>query len=240
MSPSDTERLLTKEEFRQALEDKHSEYYHDHPFHQRMHEGTLSKEEVRSWVINRFYYQKMIPIKDSYFMANCPEREVRREWIQRIIDHDGRGDDPGGIEKWLRLGEAVGLTRDHLWDESNYLPGVTYAVDAYVNFVRDHWWVESAAASLTELFGPDLMSKRVDVFEEKYPWVDPEGLNYFRGRLKQAPRDAEYALNLVLDRCERRDQQEACIQALQFKCNLLWTLLNVLDYEARVQGVANL
>lgn len=231
MADSTENEPLDRETFRQRLEAKESEYYHDHPFHQRMHAGELSREEVQSWVLNRFYYQKMIPRKDAYFLANCPEREVRREWIQRILDHDGHGDDPGGIEKWLVLGEAVGLDRGTLRDENEILPGVVHTVDAYVNFVRDHGWVESAAASLTELFGPDLMEYRLEVFEEKYPWIDSEGLRYFRDRLGQAPRDAEYALNLVLDRCERRDQQERCIEALQFKCDLLWSLLDAIDYQ---------
>lgn len=230
MSSTSTQKPMSREEFREALESKESAYYHDHPFHQRMHAGDLDKREVQSWVLNRFYYQKMIPRKDAYFLANCPERDVRREWIQRIIDHDGRGEDPGGIEKWLRLGEAVGLSRVELRDDGRRLPGVVHAVDAYVNYVRDHWWVESAAAALTELFGPDLMDERVKVLEEKYPWIDSAGLNYFHDRLEQAPRDARYALNLVLDRCERRDQQQRCLEALQFKCDLLWTLLDCIDY----------
>lgn len=231
MNAPTAEEPMDRESFREALEAKHSEYYHDHPFHERMHVGELSREEVRSWVLNRFYYQKMIPKKDAYFLAKCPDREVRRTWIQRIIDHDGRGEDPGGIEKWMRLGEAVGLSREELTDDELRRAGVIHTVDAYVNFVRDHWWVESAAASLTELFGPDLMAHRVEVFEEKYPWMDAEGLKYFRDRLEQAPRDAEYALNLVLDRCEHRDQQERCLDALQFKCDLLWTLLDCIDYD---------
>lgn len=226
------DQLLSDEEFEESLRDKHGEYYHDHPFHERMHEGKLTKQEIRLWVKNRFYYQKMIPRKDGYFLANCPDPDVRRQWIQRIIDHDGRGDQPGGIEKWLRLGEAVGYDRGELQDRSNYLPGVIHTVDAYVNFVRDHWWVESAAASLTELFGPSLMAYRIEVFEEYYDWIDDEGLRYFRERLDQAERDAEYALNLVLENCERRDQQEACLEALQFKCELLNTLLDTLDYHA--------
>lgn len=230
MDDSDCPEPLTDDAFREALLEKEADYYDDHPFHRRMHAGKLSRKELRSWVLNRFYYQKMIPVKDAYFLANCPDRSVRRQWIQRIIDHDGRGDDPGGIEKWIRLGDAVGLSREELEDQERYRPGVVHAVDAYVNFVRDGWWVTSAAAALTELFGPDLMERRIDVFEEKYAWVDSEGLRYFRDRLDQATRDAQQALQLVIERCDRRDQQKACLDALQFKCDLLWSLLDALEY----------
>jgi pyrroloquinoline-quinone synthase len=227
---------LAPEAFRSALEEKGTQYYDTHPFHRRMHAGDLDEEEIRSWVANRFYYQRSIPHKDAAFMSNCPDRQVRRVWIQRIIDHDGRGDDPGGIEKWLRLGDAVGLKRSSLEEGRRLLPGVRFAVDAYVDFARREHWLDTVAASLTELFAPDLMSTRLDAFEEHYPWVDATGLEYFRARLDQAPRDAEFALDLVVDRCRTRARQERALEALSFKCDVLWALLDTIDYASRVAG----
>jgi pyrroloquinoline-quinone synthase len=203
--------------------------YHDkHPFHILMNEGRLSREQLQGWTANRFYYQTQIPIKDAAILSNCPERDIRRVWIQRIMDHDGAGDDPGGIEKWLRLGGAVGLSREEMLSQSRLLPGVRYAVDAYVNFCRTKPWVIAVASSLTELFAPDLMSRRIAAFERHYPWVDADGLRYFRGRLTQAPRDADFALRLVLERCRARESQEQAVAALKFKCELLWAMLDAM------------
>jgi pyrroloquinoline-quinone synthase len=145
---------LAPEEFTAALRAQGTRYHNLHPFHRRMDAGELAPEELQRWVANRFYYQKCIPLKDAAIMANCPEVEVRREWIQRIIDHDGTSDDPGGIESWLALGEALGVSRGELVSEQHVLPPVRYAVDAYVNFARQKPWIESVASSLTELFGP--------------------------------------------------------------------------------------
>ena len=194
-----------------------------------MNEGLLTPTEIRNWVANRFYYQKNIPLKDAAIMANCPHREVRREWIERIIDHDGRLEEKGGIEAWLLLGEAVGLSRSELLDERHVLPSVRYAVDAYVNFCRNSSWIIAIAASLTELFGPDAIKVRLAALESHYSWIDPSGFEYFRVRLKKAPRDAKYALNLVLQHCKSRDRQEQAVQALEFKCDLLWSQLDAID-----------
>ncbi len=203
--------------------------YHDkHPFHGLMNAGKLTREQLQSWVANRFYYQTQIPIKDAAILSNCPERDVRRVWIQRILDHDGADGDEGGIEKWLRLGEAVGLTREEMLDQTRLLPGVRFAVDAYVHFARTRPWIEAVASSLTELFAPALMAKRIAAFEKHYPWVNQDGLRYFRGRLTQAPRDTDFALALVVERCRTRAQQEAAIAALKFKCDLLWAMLDAI------------
>ena len=166
-----------------------------------MDAGELTREELQRWVANRFYYQKCIPLKDAAIMSNCPEVEVRREWIQRIIDHDGTAEGTGGIESWLRLGEALGVSRSELESERGVLPGVRYAVDAYVNFARQKPWIEAVASSLTELFGPAAIRVRLEALERHYEWIDPAGLEYFRTRLVKAPRDAEYALELVVERC---------------------------------------
>jgi pyrroloquinoline-quinone synthase len=204
-------------------------YHNLHPFHRRMDAGELDHEELRRWVANRFYYQRSIPLKDAAILSNCPEVEVRREWIQRIVDHDGTGEGTGGIESWLRLGEALGVSRDELASERRVLPAVRYAVDAYVTFARTKPWVEAVASSLTELFGPDAIRVRLDALERHYDWIDPAGLEYFRTRLVQAPRDAQYALDLTVERCVTSDQQDAAVAALRFKTEMLWVQLDAIE-----------
>ena len=194
-----------------------------------MDAGELSREELQRWVANRFYYQRCIPLKDAAILSNCPDVDVRREWISRIIDHDGTGPGTGGIESWLRLGEALGVTRDELESEARVLPAVRYAVDAYVNFARQRPWIEAVASSLTELFGPSAIKVRLAALEEHYPWIDPAGLQYFRDRLVLAPRDAEYALGLVVERCVTREQQERAVAALKFKTEMLWAQLEAIE-----------
>jgi pyrroloquinoline-quinone synthase len=207
-----------------------SRRYHDqHPFHVAMNAGRLSRGQIQGWVANRFYYQESIPRKDAAILANCPERDVRRRWVQRIVDHDGTTGEEGGIEAWLRLGEAVGLSRKELTDRRHLVPGVRFAVDAYVEFARTRPWVEAVASSLTELFAPDLMAERIAAFERWYPWMDRAGLAYFRTRLRQAPRDAEHALEVVTERCRSVGEQEAALAALSFKCDVLWSVLDAID-----------
>jgi pyrroloquinoline-quinone synthase len=217
------------DDFTAELRSQGTRYHNLHPFHRRMDAGELTREELQRWVTNRFYYQKSIPLKDAAILSNCPEVAVRREWIQRIIDHDGRGDDPGGIESWLALGEALGVSRQVLASERRVLPAVRYAVDAYVNFARRRPWIESVASSLTELFGPSAIRVRLQALERHYPWIDPAGLEYFRTRLVKAPRDAQYALDLVVARCVTREQQEAAVAALRFKTELLWAQLDAIE-----------
>jgi pyrroloquinoline-quinone synthase len=217
--------------FTEVLRQVGREHYHDrHPFHRLMNEGRLDAEQVRLWVANRFYYQKNIPIKDALLLARCPVREVRRRWVQRILDHDGTDTDPGGIEKWLRLGEAVGLSRDCLEHDRLLLPGVRFAVDAYLSFVATRPWIEGVASSLTELFAPALMARRLAAFEQHYSWVAPEALAYFRSRPPLAARDSEHGLALVLAHCRSRAKQERAVAALRFKCDLLCAQLDALYY----------
>jgi len=204
--------------------------YHDrHPFHQRMNAGLLTQGQIRGWAANRFYYQVNLPRKDANILANCPVTAVRVRWAQRILDHDGTPGRPGGIEAWLRLGQATGLTRDELLRETHVTPGVRFAVDAYVNFCRTRPWTEAVASSLTELFAPDLMETRIAAFERHYPWIDAGGLGYFRSRLTQAPRDAEHALEVVTEYCRGPEQQDAAVAALAFKCDVLWAMLDAID-----------
>jgi pyrroloquinoline-quinone synthase len=229
--PLSNELPWSPEEFAVSLRAVGEGSYHDrHPFHVLMNEGKLNRGQLQGWVANRFYYQMQIPIKDAAILSNCPEREIRREWIHRILDHDGTQGDEGGIEKWLCLGEAVGLAREEMLAQSRLLPGVRYAVDAYVDFCRTKSWIEAMASSLTELFAPTLMARRIAAFEKHYPWVKPDGLRYFRGRLTQAPRDTGFTLQLVIDRCGARVQQEQAVAALKFKCELLWAILDTVHF----------
>src|SRR5215472_8022112 len=189
--------------------------YHDkHPFHVAMNEGQLSPEVLCGWVANRFYYQRNIPIKDGAILSNCPVREVRRIWIHRILDHDGVSSaNEGGIEAWLRLGEACGLSRDELMSDRHLLPGVRFAVDAYVNFARTQSWPIAIASSLTELFAPDLMTARLAAFDKFYRWIDPRGLDYFRRRVRQARRDSDEALAITLEYCNTAQLQQEAARA---------------------------
>lgn len=203
--------------------------YHDkHPFHLAMNAGELSREAVQGWVANRFYYQQCIPIKDAAIVSNCPLREVRRMWLHRIVDHDGTSGDEGGIEAWLRLGEACGLSREELLDGRHIVPSVRFAVDAYVNFARTQPWPIAVASSLTELFAPDLMATRLAAFEKHYTWVQPWGFDYFRRRLTQARRDSDEGLALTIEHCHSREAQEAAVRALSFKCDVLWSILDAI------------
>jgi pyrroloquinoline-quinone synthase len=220
----------TADELVGRLRAQGTRYHHLHPFHLRMDAGQLTRGELQRWVANRFYYQVCIPRKDAAIVSNCPEIEVRREWIQRIIDHDGTAPGTGGIESWLRLGEALAVPRDELVSERRVLPAVRYAVDAYVNFARRKPWIEAVASSLTELFGPSAIRARLAALEAHYPWIDPAGLQYFRDRLVQAPRDAEYALRLVVERCVTREQQERAVGALKFKTEVLWAQLEAIEH----------
>jgi pyrroloquinoline-quinone synthase len=228
VAPSARE-VWAHDEFIARLRAQGSRYHNLHPFHVRMDAGELTRDELQRWVANRFYYQRCIPLKDAAILSNCPEIGVRRVWIQRIIDHDGTAEGGGGIGSWLRLGEALGVSRSELESERGVLPGVRYAVDAYVNFARSKPWIEAVASSLTELFGPAAIRVRLAALEEHYPWIDPAGLEYFRSRLDQAPRDADHALGLVLERCATRDQQERAVGALKFKTEVLWAQLEAIE-----------
>jgi pyrroloquinoline-quinone synthase len=216
------------EEFEQQLRAKGAYYHIHHPFHIAMNTGKCTQKQIQGWVANRFYYQISIPVKDAAIMANCPERDVRRHWVQRIIDHDGLAGDEGGIEAWIRLGEAVGLKREDVTSLKLVLPGVRFAVDAYVNFARQSSWQEAACSSLTELFAPEIHQKRLDTWPEYYPWIDAEGYYYFRKRLTEARRDVQHGLQITLDHFKTRNQQERALEILQFKLNILWTMLDVM------------
>ena len=212
------------EEFEQRLREKGRAYHIHHRFNVMLNSGRAAAEQIRGWVANRFYYQISIPIKDAAILSNCDDRAVRRNWVQRILDHDGYGDDPGGIESWLRLAEAVGLHRSEVESLSQVVPGVRFAVDAYVNFARRAPWPEAVCSSLTELFAPEIHKQRLAGWPDHYPWIDRAGLHYFQSRVSLARRDVEFGLALTLERFKTRAQQERALEILQFKLDVLWQM----------------
>lgn len=214
----------SREEFERRLREAGRAYHIHHPFNVMLNGGRATPAQIRGWVANRYYYQINIPVKDAAILANCPERAVRRNWVQRILDHDGYGDDPGGIESWLRLAEAVGLGRAQVESLEQVLPGVRFAVDAYVNFARRAPWPEAVCASLTELFAPEIHRQRLATWPQHYPWIDPAGLSYFQSRVSLARRDVEFGLALTLERFDTRAAQERALQVLQFKLDVLWQM----------------
>ena len=221
----------SREEFEEKLREKGRGYHIYHPFHVMMYEGKLSKEQLQSWVANRFYYQIAIPMKDAAILSNCPDKEIRKEWIVRITDHDGvdgvdgQPDQVGGIEAWIQLGEAVGLTREEVTSLKLVSPGVRFAVDAYINFAKQRSWQESVCSSLTELFAPHIHQQRISSWPTMYPWIKEEGLSYFKKRLTEARRDVEQGLSVTLDYFSTsREMQLKALDILQFKLNVLWVI----------------
>ncbi len=231
----------TREEFEAQLRAKGAGYHIHHPFNVAMNSGRLSPEQIRGWVLNRFYYQINIPLKDGAIISNCPDREVRRHWVKRIIDHDGESGDEGGIEAWIKLGTACGLKRNEMTSLQHVLPGVRFAVDAYVNFARQQPWQEAVCASLTELFAPKIHKERLANWPEHYPWIAKDGLHYFRSRVSLALRDVEHGLQITLDYFQTREQQERALEILQFKLDVLWSMLDAMQItymKGLVRGIA--
>ncbi|QDD06908.1 pyrroloquinoline-quinone synthase PqqC [Candidatus Methylopumilus planktonicus] len=219
------DKIWTRAEFEEKLREKGKGYHIYHPFHVMMYEGKLTKEQLQSWVLNRFYYQIGIPQKDAAILSNCPDVEVRKQWIVRITDHDGVDDAVGGIEAWIKLGEAVGLTREDVTSLKHVSPGVRFAVDAYINFAKQRPWQESVCSSLTELFAPHIHQQRISSWPEVYPWINESGLSYFKKRLTEARRDVEQGLSVTLDYfSQSRAMQERALDILQFKLNVLWVI----------------
>jgi pyrroloquinoline-quinone synthase len=222
------DRPLDAEALAEGLRSFSTSYYANHPFHQLMHEGRLTPRQLQGWVANRLAYQRAIPRKDAAIISNCPDADVRREWMQRIVDHDGTRHGIGGIEMWIRLGEALGVPREEMEDERHVLPGVRFAAEAYVTFCKTKPWIDAVASSLTELFAPDLMRKRIAAFPEHYPWIRPGALEYFQSRLVQAPRDSQQGLRLVQQHCTTVEGQRRAFEALAFKLEMLWLMIDTI------------
>lgn len=215
--------------FEEELRRRGQAYHIHHPFNVMLNSGGASREQIRGWVANRFYYQINLPIKDAAIIANCPEREHRRLWTERILNQDGHGDDAGGIETWVRLGNAVGLTTEELWSLKHLLPGVRFAVDEYVSFARHQPWQESVCASLTELFAPKIHRERLATWPTHYPWIESSGLDYFRSRLPLVERDVEHGLKVTLDYFRTRKAQQRALEILQLKLDILWSMLDAIQ-----------
>lgn len=229
--------LWTRSEFEAQIRAVGPERYHDlHPFHHMLHGGKLNKGQVQAWALNRYCYQAAVPRKDAALIARVHDRELRREWLHRIHDHDGLPpDEPGGIERWLVLTDGLGLDRDYVISRRGALAATVFAVESYVTFVREQPLTVAVASSLTELFAPKIHKERISGMLEGYDFIDDKVMAYFKRRLTQAPRDSEFALNYVLDHAKSRDEQEACVDAVRFKCNVLWVQLDAL-YNAYVAG----
>ncbi len=226
--PEAEARPWSRDEFETRLRALGNRYHINHPYHLMMRNGELNRRQIQGWVANRYYYQIRIPQKDANLMARCPDREARQLWVQRIIDHDGQPGTEGGIEAWARLGEAVGIPRQQLESLELVLPGVRFAVDAYVNFVREAPWLEGACSSLTEMFAPTIHKQRLANWPDDYPWIESSGLDYFRKRLSEASRDVEHGLALTLEHFRTREQQQRALQILQFKLDVLWSMADAM------------
>lgn len=224
-----TSAPLSGTEFVAALRGLSHRYWGTHPFHHRLHDGDLDERELKIWAANRWYYQSVLPRKDAAIISNCPVAEVRRQWLDRIVYHDGGHGGEGGIERWLRLCQAVGLTREEVLDERHLAPGVRFAVDAYVDFARTKPWVEAVASGLTEMFAGHLMRRRVSDMLANYAWIRADDLAYFTNRIDAVSGEGQATVDIVVRYSATRAQQEAAIAALSFKCDVLWSMLDAIE-----------
>ncbi|MDE2361387.1 MAG: pyrroloquinoline-quinone synthase PqqC [Hyphomicrobiales bacterium] len=231
-----TGRMLTHDEFDAAIRQVGAERYHNlHPFHKRLHGGECTRAQVQAWALNRYCYQEAVPRKDASFMSRVFDRDLRREWVRRLLDHDGYGEEPGGIERWLILTDGLGFSRDYVTSRRGALAATKFAVEAYVRFVREEPLVVAVASSLTELFAPAIHRERIVGMLENYDFIDDEVMAYFKRRLTQAPKDSDFALQFIKDNCRNREEQDACVDAVRFKCDVLWSQLDAL-WNAYVSG----
>ena len=226
--------LLSPEDLEAKLRDIGARRYHRlHPFHHLLHGGKCSKGQVQAWALNRYYYQAMIPVKDASLIARCEDSSIRREWRSRLVDHDGIEEGDGGIARWLKLTDGLGLDRDYVTSLRGLLPATKFAVEAYVHFVREKTLLEAIASSLTELFSPVIISERLDGMLKSYDFVTADTLAYFSARPPQARRDSDFALDYVKRHARTPSEQQAVLRALEFKCDVLWAMLDAL-YHAYV------
>jgi pyrroloquinoline-quinone synthase len=231
-------KLLTPQELEDAIRQVGAERYHDkHPFHRLLHGGKLNRGQVQAWALNRYCYQAGVPRKDAALMSRVHDRELRREWVHRILDHDGASGEEGGIERWLVLTDALSLDRDYVISMEGALPATRFAVEAYVNFVRERSLVEAVASSLTELFAPSIHRERISGMLENYDFIGEHAMQYFSRRLDQANRDADFALEFVKQNATTPELQHAAIAAVRFKCNVLWAQLDALHHAYVTPGL---
>jgi len=223
--------LLTPDELEAKLRDIGARRYHRlHPFHHLLHGGKCTKGQVQAWALNRYYYQAMIPVKDASLIARCLDTDIRREWRSRLVDHDGTAAGEGGISRWLKLTDGLGLDRDYVTSLRGLLQGTRFAVEAYVHFVAEKTLLEAIASSLTELFSPAIIGERIEGMLKNYDFVTAETMAYFSARPPQARRDSEFALDYVKQNAKTPEQQALALKALEFKCDVLWVMLDALTY----------
>ena len=222
---------LTADELEARLRDIGARRYHRlHPFHKLLHGGGCGKGQVQAWALNRYYYQAMIPVKDASLIARCEDAATRREWRSRLVDHDGTREGDGGIARWLKLTDGLGLDHDYVVSLQGLLPATRFAVDAYVHFVREKTLLEAIASSLTELFSPAIIGERIEGMLKGYDFVTAETLAYFSQRPPQAERDSRFALDYVKEHARTPDAQRRVLAALEFKCDVLWAMLDALHH----------
>lgn len=223
--------LLSSTALEERLREIGAERYHDrHPFHHRMRDGSLTRGQLQAWALNRYYYQARIPAKDAYLIARLPTASLRREWRRRLVDHDGDSEGMGGIARWLRLAEGLGLDPQYVTSTVGLLPATRFAVDAYVNFVRDRSLLEAVASCLTEMFSPQIIAERVEGMLRNYDFIHRETLAYFTPRLTQAPTDVAFALDYVKEHADTPEKQALVLDTLRFKCDVLWAQLDALHF----------
>ena len=224
-------KLMTPQELEAQLRDIGARRYHRlHPFHALLHGGNCTKGQVQAWALNRYYYQAMIPVKDASLIARCDDSALRREWRSRLVDHDGESEGDGGIARWLKLTDGLGLDRDYVTSLAGILPATKFAVEAYVHFVAEKTLLEAIASSLTELFSPVIISERMDGMLKSYDFVTSETLAYFTARPPQARQDSDFALAYVKQHAKTPEQQQQVLAALEFKCSVLWAMLDALHH----------
>ena len=234
----DLNKLMTKKEFETCLRKIGETRYHNlHPFHKLLHEGKLNKGQVQAWALNRYYYQCSIPIKDSAVMSRMKDHDLRRIWRKRILDHDGESTGSGGIERWYKLTDGLGLDREYVKSTDGILSTTRFAVDAYVNFVKERSLLEAITSSLTELFAPSIHKERIAGMLENYDFINDEIMSYFKKRLTQAPDDAQYVLDYALENAQTRQEQEDVCNALIFKTQVLWSMLDALHFSYYEPGI---
>jgi len=222
---------LSRDEFEAQLRAiGEAQYHNNHPYHHRMYQGQCSIDEIRAWALNRFCYQRIIPVKDALIMARLSDTEDRREWRERIVDHDGEIDDhpEGGLRRWLALTSQLGFTKEYVMSMQGALPATQFASNAYLTFVQERTVLEAVASSLTELFSPNIIAERVQGMLKNYDFINEESLTYFSYRKAQANRDSNWALEFIDRTAETREDQERCLNALKFKCSMLWAMLDAL------------
>ncbi len=233
-----TTTLLSPGQLADALRSIGAERYHiHHPFHRLLHHGKLNRGQVQAWALNRYCYQSAIPAKDATLLARLPTSDLRREWRRRLVDHDGDAPGTGGVARWLKLAEGVGLDSNYVQSGAGLLPATRFAVDAYVAFVRDRSILEAVASSLTEMFSPKIIAERVSGMLANYDWITPDTLAYFTPRLTQAPQDSDFALAYVQEHARTPEQQQAVLAALRFKCDVLWAQLDALHHAYVAPGL---